>query len=109
MSPITKAVFAACAIALVSGTATAQSLAPLNSDTETDRIVWSDLEAKFGPVPAAPEGTRVGGVSKTLTNEYWRSLGRAIRPLRKRRASISSIRPRRARGTSLVSCRSPRR
>lgn len=75
MSPITKAVFAACAIALVSGTATAQSLAPLNSDTETDRIVWSDLEAKFGPVPAAPEGTRVGGVSKTLTNEYWRSLG----------------------------------
>lgn len=75
MSLITKAAFAACAIALVSGTATAQSLAPLNSDTETDRIVWSDLEAKFGPVPPAPEGTKVGGVSKTLTNEYWRTLG----------------------------------
>ena len=26
-------------------------------------------------MPAAPAGTRVGGVSKTLTNEYWRSLG----------------------------------
>jgi ribose transport system substrate-binding protein len=53
----------------------AQELAPLNSDAEPDRIDWSELEAQFGPLPAPPEGTRVGGVSKTLTNEYWRSLG----------------------------------
>ena len=53
----------------------AQELAPLNSDTEPDRIDWSELEAQFGPVPAPAEGTKIGGVSKTLTNEYWRSLG----------------------------------
>ena len=59
----------------VAGLAYAQELAPLNSDTEPDRIDWSELEAQFGPVPTLPEGTRIGGVSKTLTNEYWRSLG----------------------------------
>lgn len=70
-----KAVMAACALALLAGSVSAQELAPLNSDTETDRAAWSDLEAKFGPVPAVPAGTKVGGVSKTLTNEYWRTLG----------------------------------
>lgn len=55
--------------------ANAQDLAPLNSDSEPDRIDWSQLEATFGSLPALPEGTRAGGVSKTLTNEYWRSLG----------------------------------
>jgi ribose transport system substrate-binding protein len=64
-----------CAFALIAGAAHAQDLAPLNSDTETDRINWSELEGKLGEVPAAPEGTAVGGVSKTLINEYWRSLG----------------------------------
>lgn len=54
---------------------TAQSLSPLNSDTEADRMDWSELSTKFGEMPAVPEGTSVGGVSKTLTNEYWRSLG----------------------------------
>jgi ribose transport system substrate-binding protein len=63
------------ALAGVAGLAYAQELAPLNSDTEPDRIDWSELEAQFGPMPAAPEGTQIGGVSKTLTNEYWRSLG----------------------------------
>lgn len=63
------------AMAGIAGVARAQDLAPLNSDTEPDRIDWSELEAQFGPVPAVPEGTRVGGISKTLTNEYWRSLG----------------------------------
>lgn len=62
------------AVAGAVGLAQAQDLAPLNSDTEPDRIDWSELEARFGPMPAAPEGTRIGGVSKTLTNEYWRSL-----------------------------------
>ena len=58
-----------------SGLAAAQSLSPLNSDTEADRMDWSELNTKFGALPAVPEGTSVGGVSKTLTNEYWRSLG----------------------------------
>ena len=70
-----KAVMTACALALLAGSVSAQDLAPLNSDTETDRAAWSELEAKFGPVPAVPAGTKVGGVSKTLTNEYWRTLG----------------------------------
>ena len=58
-----------------SGLAAAQSLSPLNSDTEADRMDWSELNTKFGALPTVPEGTSVGGVSKTLTNEYWRSLG----------------------------------
>ena len=53
----------------------AQDLKPLNSDTEPDRIDWSQLTAKFGPFPKMPPGTTVGAVSKTLTNEYWRLLG----------------------------------
>lgn len=66
----------ALALALAAATtAAAQDLPPLNSDTEADRMDWSELEAEFGPMPETPEGTRVGGVSKTLTNEYWRSLG----------------------------------
>lgn len=70
-----KSLVAGCAFALVANLAHAQDLAPLNSDTEKDRIDWSELQGKFGDVPAAPSGTQVGGVSKTLTNEYWRSLG----------------------------------
>ena len=53
----------------------AQDLSPLNSDTEADRMDWSELTSKFGDMPAVAEGTAIGGVSKTLTNEYWRSLG----------------------------------
>src|SRR4051794_40446214 len=64
-----------CAFALIAGAAHAQDLAPLNSDTEKDRINWSEVQGKFGDVPAAPAGTSIGGVSKTLTNEYWRTLG----------------------------------
>nr|WP_321445778.1 substrate-binding domain-containing protein [uncultured Cohaesibacter sp.] len=68
---------ATCLFAAVLGVsaANAQQLAPLNSDTEPDRMDWSQLEAKFGPFKAPAEGTKVGGVSKTLINEYWRSLG----------------------------------
>lgn len=54
-------------------------LAPLNSDSEPDRMDWSQLGAKFGPLPAPPAGTKIGGVSKTLTNEYWRSLGQGYK------------------------------
>lgn len=75
MAPWIRTLLAGCALALVAGAVQAQGLAPLNSDTEQDRIGWSELKARFGEVPAAPKGARVGGVSKTLTNEYWRSLG----------------------------------
>jgi ribose transport system substrate-binding protein len=70
-----SAVAAGLAATLWANVSFAQELAPLNSDTEKDRIDWSQLEARFGPFPKIPEGTRAGGVSKTLTNEYWRSLG----------------------------------
>lgn len=62
-------------MALAIAPAFSADLAPLNSDTEKDRIDWSQLEAKFGAFPKLPEGTKAGAVSKTLTNEYWRSLG----------------------------------
>lgn len=75
MQHFLKGAIALGAIALTVGLAAAQDLAPLNSDSEPDRIDWSELDAKFGPLPAPPAGTKVGGVSKTLTNEYWRSLG----------------------------------
>ncbi|TIY04973.1 MAG: ABC transporter substrate-binding protein, partial [Mesorhizobium sp.] len=65
----------AALMALSIGSAFSADLAPLNSDTEQDRIDWSQLEAKFGAFPKLPDGTRAGAVSKTLTNEYWRSLG----------------------------------
>jgi len=55
--------------------AQAQTLTPLNSDSEPDRMDWSQLAAKFGPFPKMPAGIKAGAVSKTLTNEYWRLLG----------------------------------
>jgi ribose transport system substrate-binding protein len=72
---LTSALAAGFAATLWAGIGYAQDLAPLNSDTEKDRIDWSQLETKFGPLPKIPEGAKAGGVSKTLTNEYWRSLG----------------------------------
>lgn len=53
----------------------AAALAPLNSDSEPDRMDWSQLEAKFGPLPKIEAGLKVGAVAKALSNEYWRSLG----------------------------------
>ena len=55
--------------------AQADELKPLNSDSEPDRVDWSQLTTKFGPFPKLPDGIKVGAVSKTLTNEYWRLLG----------------------------------
>lgn len=52
-----------------------EDLTPLDSDFEPDRMEWYELEAGFGPVPDLPEGTRVGGVVKTLVNEFWSLLG----------------------------------
>lgn len=74
MQHFLKGALVAGAVALSMGAAHAD-LAPLNSDSEPNRMDWSELDAKFGPLPAIPAGTKVGGVSKTLTNEYWRSLG----------------------------------
>lgn len=53
----------------------AQVLKPLDSDRETDRIDWSQLDSRFGAMPKADPTLKVGAVAKTLTNEYWRSLG----------------------------------
>ncbi|MBM7048355.1 MULTISPECIES: substrate-binding domain-containing protein [Rhizobium] len=71
----TSAIAAGLAATLWATASFAQDLAPLNSDTEKDRVDWSQLETKFGALPKLPDGTKAGGVSKTLTNEYWRSLG----------------------------------
>jgi ribose transport system substrate-binding protein len=56
-------------------TAMADTLKPLDSDREADRIDWSQLDAKFGPAPKMGPDIKVGAVAKTLINEYWRSLG----------------------------------
>lgn len=85
-----KSAIAGMALTLFAGASFAQQLAPLNSDTEKDRIDWSQLEAKFGPLPKLPEGTRAGGVSKTLTNEYWRSLGEGYQNFAKK-AGVSVV------------------
>lgn len=42
---------AALAATLCAGIATAQELKPLNSDSEPDRMDWSELEAKLGALP----------------------------------------------------------
>lgn len=60
---------------LLSAGAYAADLPPLHSDSEPDRTDWTQLEAKYGPMPKVDTQLKVGGVSKTLTNEYWRSLG----------------------------------
>ena len=61
----------------------AADLKPLNSDVEPDRMDWSQLEAKFGPMPKVEAGMKVGAVAKALTNEYWRSLGEGYTKLGK--------------------------
>lgn len=66
---------AGAAIFIVGAAHAAADLKPLNSDTEADRIDWRQLDQKLGEVPKPAAGTEIGGVSKTLTNEYWRSLG----------------------------------
>lgn len=53
----------------------AAELTPLQSDSEPDRTDWTQLDAKYGPMPKIDPALKIGGVSKTLTNEYWRSLG----------------------------------
>jgi ribose transport system substrate-binding protein len=68
-------ILAVLAAASLSSAVYAADLKPLNSDIEPDRMDWSQLEAKFGPMPKVESGMKVGAVAKALTNEYWRSLG----------------------------------
>ena len=43
----------------------ADDLKPLDSDRETDRVEWSQLDQKFGPMPKPAATTKLGGVCKT--------------------------------------------
>lgn len=79
-----KSLLLSSAILLTATAALAQDLKPLNPDTETDRIDWTQLGTKFGPFPKLPAGTRAGAVSKTLTNEYWRLLGQGYQKFGKK-------------------------
>ena len=51
MQHFLKTTLAVGAFALTLGMAQAQDLAPLNSDSEPDRMDWSELDAKFGAMP----------------------------------------------------------
>jgi ribose transport system substrate-binding protein len=53
----------------------AADLPALNPDTEKDRTDWAQLVKKYGPLPKENRDLKIAGVSKTLTNAYWRSLG----------------------------------
>ncbi|OCX64535.1 ABC transporter substrate-binding protein [Thioclava sp. SK-1] len=75
MQHLLNTALASGALIFTIGAACAQDLTPLNSDSEPDRIDWSQLDATFGDLATPAQGTKVGGVSKTLTNEYWRTLG----------------------------------
>lgn len=70
-----KILLSVLASSLLCSSVYAADLPPLQSDTEPDRTDWSQLESKYGPLPVADKSLKIGGVSKTLTNEYWRSLG----------------------------------
>ncbi|PWC19310.1 ABC transporter substrate-binding protein [Brenneria roseae subsp. roseae] len=71
-----KKLLSVLASALFCTSVYAADLPPLQSDTEPDRTDWTQLTAKYGPLPAVDSKLKIGGVSKTLTNEYWRSLGK---------------------------------
>ena len=64
-----SALFGLMLAAGTSFSAFAADLAPLNSDSEPDRMDWSQLEAKFGPMPKVEAGMQVGAVAQALTNE----------------------------------------
>ncbi|MGP4128504.1 hypothetical protein OJE16_01335 [Pantoea tagorei] len=62
----------------------AAELTPLQSDTEPDRTDWTQLDSKYGALPKVDSKLKTGGVSKTLTNEYWRSLGEGYQNVAKK-------------------------
>ena len=61
----------ALGLTLLGSIASAQGFSP---DAEKNRIDSTQLAAKFGPVPKLAAGTKVGGVMKALSNEYWQLL-----------------------------------
>ncbi|MCD7896570.1 MAG: substrate-binding domain-containing protein [Planctomycetaceae bacterium] len=66
---------AALALLMTVGTiAVAAEGRTFNPDREYDRLAWSDVEDRFGPVPAAGQDVTVGAVLKTLTNPYWQAV-----------------------------------
>jgi len=79
-----KILLSALASALLCSSVYAGTLPPLKSDSEPDRIDWTQLESQYGPMPKVDAGLKIGGVSKTLTNEYWRSLGEGYQNVAKK-------------------------
>ena len=75
MMVLKRTVLMSALLASLSVAAQAQALKPLDSDRETDRVDWSQLQAKFGAMPKSDPSVKIGAIAKTLTNEYWRSLG----------------------------------
>lgn len=70
-----KAIITLLACSTVTVNVLAAELSSLNPDSETDRTDWTQLTEKYGPLPEVESKLRIAGVSKTLTNAYWRSLG----------------------------------
>lgn len=71
-----KLLLTVIASSLISVGVYAAELKPLQSDSEPDRTDWSQLDSKYGALGKVDTKLKIGGVSKTLTNEYWRSLGK---------------------------------
>jgi ribose transport system substrate-binding protein len=79
-----KLLLSALTSALLCSSVYAATLPPLKSDSEPDRTDWTQLESKYGPMPKVDAKLKIGGVSKTLTNEYWRSLGEGYQNVAKK-------------------------
>jgi ribose transport system substrate-binding protein len=58
--------------------AQAQGTARFDPDNEKSAIGWEQLTAKFGPVPKASAGLKVGSIMKFLGNPYWTLLSKGM-------------------------------
>ena len=97
-----RKIFLATTMMIVfASTAMSQNLKPLDSDRETDRIDWSAVATKFGPLPQPKQGLRIGAVAKTLTNEYWRSLGQGYARAGKQVGAIVNLQAAQSEGDQL--------
>lgn len=103
-----KRLLAVIASSLLCASVYAADLAPLKSDTEQDRTDWSTLDSRYGAMPKVDKSLKIGGVSKTLTNEYWRLLGEGYQNAAKNMASPLLIRPRQMKTINWASCRLPK-
>ena len=50
-----------------------------NPDTEKDTIPYSELEAKFGPVPKLDTKVSIGSILKNNANEFWLMLAEGMK------------------------------